>query len=81
MSANVTIFRTATSSPDSTGVPDGAPAWITVELIQKTIETWQPYYESRLLPEDALEILMGVGRMMEAISRDSRKNAGGCNRR
>jgi hypothetical protein len=28
-------------------VPVDAPAWITVDLITTTLETWQPYYQAR----------------------------------
>jgi hypothetical protein len=41
-------------------------------LIGKTIETWQPYYEQELLPEDALAMIMGVERMMNVLSRGVR---------
>ena len=57
---------------DSSRVPAGAPSWITGDLIEKTIETWQPYYEERLLPEDALAMIMGVERMMYVLSRGVR---------
>jgi hypothetical protein len=45
-------------------VPAGAPAWITAQLLQATIETWQPHYERPLTPEDALEILLNVDRLL-----------------
>jgi len=35
-------------------VPDGAPDWITNELLVETLETWQPYYGGSLTVEDAL---------------------------
>lgn len=46
-------------------VPSGAPAWVTPELIEKTLQIWQPYYEKQLIPEDALAIMMGVGQLRE----------------
>jgi hypothetical protein len=34
-------------------------------LIAQTIETWQPYYHQRLTEQDALDILLGVGRLLD----------------
>ncbi len=48
-------------------VPDGAPDWITNELLVETLETWQPYYGGSLTVEDALEILVGVTKLFEFI--------------
>ena len=48
-------------------VPDGAPDWITDDLIVETLETWQPYYGGSLTVEDALEILVGVTKLFEFI--------------
>jgi hypothetical protein len=49
-------------------LPAGAPDWITPELIEATIRTWQPYYEATLTPEEAVTILLDVGRLFEALS-------------
>ena len=49
-------------------VPSGAPAWVTPELIEKTLEVWQRYYEKELIPEDALAIIMGVGHIVEFLA-------------
>ncbi len=49
-------------------VPDGAPNWITPELIEATIRTWQPYYEATLTPEEAVTMIVDVGRLFEALS-------------
>ncbi len=48
-----------------------APDWITPELLEKTLRTWQPYYEEPLIPEDALEIISSVGRLLDVLSGDS----------
>ena len=63
------MSNVSNSSPEliSTPVPSGAPAWITAELIADTISTWQPYYEGPLTPEDALEILLDVGRLIDLL--------------
>ncbi|MDZ4656593.1 MAG: hypothetical protein SH868_03340 [Bythopirellula sp.] len=55
--------------PEAVRVPAGAPRWVTPELIAHTLRVWQPYYEIQLIPEDALEIMMGVGRLVEVLSR------------
>jgi hypothetical protein len=51
-------------------VPAGAPSWITAQLVELTIETWQPHYERPLTTEDALEILLNVDRLL-ALLEDS----------
>jgi len=45
----------------------GTPAWATPELLQNTIETWQPYYNERLTVADALDILLAVSRLVDTI--------------
>ena len=49
-------------------VPAGAPDWITPELIEETIRVWQPYYEATLTPEDAVTMIIDVGRLFDALS-------------
>jgi hypothetical protein len=49
-------------------VPAGAPDWITAELIEATIRTWQPYYQDVLTPEEAVIMIVDVGRLFEALS-------------
>lgn len=53
----------------SVRVPAGAPLWVTPELIAHTIRVWQPFYADRLIPEDALEIIMGADRMFDFVVR------------
>ncbi len=55
--------------PEAVRVPEGAPRWVTRELIEQTLRVWQPYYENPLIPEDALEMITGVGRLLDALSR------------
>jgi hypothetical protein len=52
-------------------VPAGAPDWITAELIQQTIEVWQPYYGSVLTPEEAVTMIQAVGRLYQVLSSGS----------
>jgi len=49
-------------------VPAGAPDWITAELIDATIRTWQPFYKDVLTVDDAVTILVDVGRLFDALS-------------
>jgi hypothetical protein len=49
-------------------VPAGAPDWITAELIEATIRTWQPYYKDVLTPEEAVTMILTVGRLYDALS-------------
>ncbi len=58
-----------TDGPSATfAVPGGAPPWVTPELIEHTLRVWQPFYRDQLIPDDALEIIMGMGRMVDVLS-------------
>lgn len=48
-------------------LPPGAPAWVTAELLADTIAMWQPYYSEPLTDQAALELVLGVGRLFEAL--------------
>lgn len=48
-------------------VPQGAPAWVTDELIQDTLDTFQSHYQKTLTPEDALEIVTNVANLMDLL--------------
>ena len=52
-------------------VPAGAPSWVTEELIELTLKTWQPFYPNQLIEQDALEMIMGVDQMFGVLSRES----------
>ena len=49
-------------------VPAGAPDWITDELIERTIIVWQPYYRTVLTPEEAVTMILNVGRLYQVFS-------------
>ena len=49
-------------------VPAGAPSWVTPELLEHTIRVWQPYYQTQLIPADALEIILSVGQLVDVLS-------------
>ncbi len=50
-------------------VPPDTPAWITPALIAATIETWQPFYKSRLTVAEASTMLRDLGRLFGILSR------------
>lgn len=50
-------------------VPAGAPSWVTAELIELTLKTWQPFYSHQLIESDALEMIAGVDRLFGVVSR------------
>ena len=49
-------------------LPAGTPDWITAELIEQTIRTWQPYYATNITIEEAIEMIYTVGRLFNALS-------------
>ena len=55
---------------EHSSVPPGAPGWVTVDLINLTIRTWQPYYETILDPDEALTIILNAGRLFDVIAGD-----------
>jgi hypothetical protein len=59
-------------------LPVGTPDWITLELVEATVRTWQPYYEAPLTTDDAIEIIRNSGLLFDALStrRGSMKNSG-----
>ncbi len=63
------IASGASALPAAVGtVPPGAPSWVTAELIEQTLRVWQPYYQDPLIPEDAMEMIMAAGRMIDVLS-------------
>jgi hypothetical protein len=52
-------------------VPAGAPDWITAELIEQTIRVWQPFYAEVVTPEEAVTMILNVGRLYEVLSSGS----------
>lgn len=63
------------SGQDSGTVPPGTPAWITRELIDKTISVWQRFYSAQLSAADAVEMLISVGNLF-AVLRDAAPSKG-----
>lgn len=52
-------------------VPAGAPSWITADLIQQTLTVFQPRYTTTLTLDDAVAMLLTVGRLFGEFSRGS----------
>jgi len=54
---------------DSEVVPvvPGAPTWVTPELFADTLATWRHFYSGELTHEQALEILLTVGQLFDAL--------------
>lgn len=50
-------------------VPAGSPSWVTEELIELTLKTWQPFYSHQLIETDALEMILGVDQLFGVMSR------------
>jgi hypothetical protein len=45
------------------------PSWVTDDLIRRTIAVWQPYYRFSLTREDAVGMILAVGRLFGVLSR------------
>ena len=50
-----------------TGPLAGLPSWITLDLIRHTIRVWQPYYKAVLTTQDAVMMLLNVGRLSRVL--------------
>lgn len=49
-------------------LPPGTPEWITPELVENTIRVWQSFYgKAQLSPADAVQILVGTGRLLTVL--------------
>jgi hypothetical protein len=53
------------TSKDRLKALDGAPAWVTPEIIALTIETFEPYYDEAITEEEALGIVLNISRLAE----------------
>lgn len=49
------------------------PDWVTAELLEATLGTWQPFYAEPLTERDALEILVDVGRLIDVLENSNEK--------
>ncbi|GIW56768.1 MAG: hypothetical protein KatS3mg082_3172 [Nitrospiraceae bacterium] len=62
------MSETGTESPKQ---QHACPAWITPELIRRTLTVWQPRSAAVLTDADAVEILTTVGRLGDVLHRKS----------
>lgn len=46
---------------------ENLPAWVSEELIQKTIEVWQPSYADPLTSDDAAAMIINAGRLFDTL--------------
>ncbi|MEO2030665.1 MAG: hypothetical protein ABGZ35_01125 [Planctomycetaceae bacterium] len=46
------------------------PDWVSDDLLQKTVEIWQPYYSNQLTREDAIAIINNVGGVIDCLRRE-----------
>lgn len=53
-------------------VPQGSPAWITPELVARTLQVWQPYYKQPLSPQDAVTMILDVSRLFDVLAQRER---------
>ncbi len=52
-------------------LPPGTPAWVTPQLVERTLRVWQPRYASPLSVDDAVTMILAVGRMYDVVARGS----------
>jgi hypothetical protein len=63
--------------PGRTGeVPPGSPSWITKESIDDTLRVWEPRYKKHLTETDAVEILINVAQLLDALDLTETSNGG-----
>lgn len=58
-----------TSDQKSRALPPGTPVWMTVELVEWTIQVWSVQYQKPVTVEEAIEILGNAGRLMTALTK------------
>lgn len=51
-------------------VPAGAPEWVTPELIEHTINVFQPKYNEPLTPELSLEIILNTVHLFDLLTEE-----------
>ncbi|HEY1598856.1 MAG TPA: hypothetical protein VGG64_04595 [Pirellulales bacterium] len=70
-------MRPNSTGPDSgstqsahVSVPPALPAWITPELIEDTIQVWQPYYKEDLTVADAVAIMVNITELLAVLDEE-----------
>lgn len=57
-----------TTAPLAACLPPGTPTWVTPDLLNLTVSTWQPFYVDDLSVDDAVRILQSVGRLFRVLT-------------
>ena len=57
-------------------LPPGLSAWITPEIVADTLQTFQPFYDTSLTVDEAVEILLSAGRLLAILNTDNAKAKG-----
>lgn len=55
---------------DERAMPAGTPAWITPGLVRLTQKVWNPRYERAISSDEAITILLSVGRLFDLLARE-----------
>jgi len=63
------MYEHVPQSPAATAA-DALPTWITPEVIEDTLRTWQRYYRKPLTHDDAIEILLNTGNLFRILQGD-----------
>ena len=64
--ASLQTITKCTESQDCVQI--AVPDWLSDELLRKTLEVWQPFYDDPLTEEDAKYIILSVGRLIDIVS-------------
>jgi hypothetical protein len=65
--AKPTTHPAISRSTAPTPVPKEAPTWVTEALVASTIRRWSPRYGHILSRQEAIEIIVNVGQMVNAV--------------
>lgn len=67
-----TSSRSVPPQSPADALPAGAPAWVTADLIARTIRVWQRYYTVQLTTDDALAMILNVAGLIEVFAQGDR---------
>ena len=63
-------FHSSPRPPVASRIPPGSPDWVTSELIERTINLFQPKYDRELTADDALQMMMNVGHLFDMVEEE-----------
>ncbi|MCP4191769.1 MAG: hypothetical protein GY768_14230 [Planctomycetaceae bacterium] len=67
---NPSTRRKIADNSSSTRQDSSLPSWLTTELVEKTLQVWQPHYSYRLTRDDAIAIIKSVGQLFEVLRQE-----------